>query len=473
MKLACICALAAFAIAGGRLVPQPDSRVVNLHYTPRDQQTARYAYVPIEVPPGTTRLTVSYRYDRANGSNAVDLGVYEPGPLTLGTRALRGWSGGSLDTISIGTDAASPGYWPGPLPAGQWHVVLGLYKVAAGGLDVEVAVDLFSERSTASPPTVMPRQVSPLAAGPAWYVGILHAHTTNSDGTLTPQQLAEKARGEHLDFIAITDHNNTVHQLSDLARPDLVVITGEEVTTPGGHFNVWGLGGARDYVDFRIPGGDPSLAGVMDEARRRGGVVSINHPTADCAACTWTWDVPAAVQAIEIANGTAAARQQAMVLWDTLLRSGRRITAIAGRDWHGGPSALGSPSVRVWAANLSAASILDGLRQGRAVVVASSTLPAPELSLEADGRTARVGDTLVIPRGAPVTVALHVPRGSYPGSHVDLVWDGEVVATSPLLDDGRVRFDRYPAASGYARAHVAAADGSPLALTNPVFVTVR
>jgi hypothetical protein len=53
------------------------------------------------------------------------------------------------------------------------------------------------------------------------------------------------------------------------------------------------------------------------------------------------------------------------------------------------------------------------------------------------------------------------------GGRVDLIADGAVVATRPATT--RVRFER-PATDRYLRIHVFAADGSPQAVTNPVFL---
>src|SRR5262249_31942039 len=155
---------------------------------------------------------------------------------------------------------------------------------------------------------------------------------------------------------------------------------------------------------FRVSPGDGSLARVMRTALARGGVVSINHPISDCLACSWTAGVPPEVGAIEIANGPMAARRQAVVLWDVLLRSGHRVTGGAGSAWPRGTAPLGQPAIRVWAEELSTRAILDGLRHGRAVVLSDSRLPAPELLLSAGDSTARIGDTLTVSRSARVDV---------------------------------------------------------------------
>lgn len=461
------------ALAFGPSPERPQPNVIRVHYTPRDQQAARYAYVPFDVPPGTTRLTISYAYDRADGTNVLDLGVFEPGPLDRGSPAYRGWSGGSLAAITIGEHEASPGYWPGPLPAGRWHVMLGLYKIAPTGVDATVRITLDRTQADSTTPRVPTRSTTPLRTGARWYSGVLHTHTTNSDGSLTPPELIAKARSERLDFLAITDHNNTVHQLTAADGGGVLIVSGEEVTTPGGHFNVWGLGGARDYVDFRIAAGDPALAAVMDAARARGAVVGINHPIDDCLACTWMHGVPAAVEAIEIGNGTEAARAQAMVMWDAMLRAGRRVTAVGGADWHRGTSPLGRPAELVWAEDLSVAAILGGIRAGRVVIVASATLAAPDVVFISGERSARVGDDLVVAPGDHVIVSVAAPGLAYSGARVDFVWNGETVDSRTIDGTGTTRFDRYPALPGHGRVHVTGRDGATLAITNPVFIRLR
>ena len=452
-------------------LPPSGGRTITVHYTPRDQQAVRYEYVPFTVAPGTTKINVSYTYNKADGANVVDLGLYEPGPLTLGTKALRGWSGGAQDSITIGVNESSPGYWPGPIPPGEWHVQLGLYKVSPAGVDVQVTIGTSDAPADGNVPKVRTPPTGALRTGPAWYAGSMHTHTTNSDGILTAEQLAEKARGEGLDFLVITDHNNTVHQLAPLDRPDLLVISGEEVTTPGGHFNVWGLTGERAYIDFRILPGDPAIRTVMKEARARGALVSINHPISDCFACTWTHEIPPEVNAMEIENGPTVMRQQQMTLWDSLLREGRRITAVGESDWHRGPLPVGMPSVRVWAPELSAKAILAAVRDGHVIVMTNGTLEAPDFSVTSAGVAYHAGDELTTRAGEPLAVRVTLPGAGYEGAHVDLVWRGEVVASAKPAG-GDVRFERFPSFGGYLRAHVVSADGVPLAVTNPVFVKV-
>jgi hypothetical protein len=468
-------ALAAAAVVGSVALspaapPAPERRTQHLHYSPADRERGRYQYVPVTVREGTTRLEIAYRYDKADGANAVDLGLFEPGPLTLGTRAFRGWSGGARDRALVAVDEATPGYWPGPLPAGEWHVALGLYKVVPAGVDVELTVET-SAAAAGPTPGLGPRPSEPMQQGEAWYSGDLHVHTLHSDGNQTASAVAATAREAGLDFIALTDHNNTTHQLETLAAPGLLVITGEEVTTPGGHANVWGMRGWREEVDFRVLPAPGAIAPLVEAARARAALFSINHPVLECGGCSWEHDVPAGVDAVEVWNGPFGPQPQAIAFWDRLLRQGRRLTAVGSSDWHRPPAPLGRGSVRVRAPELSSAAILRAVREGHVVVMGDVRTAPPMLTARAGSATAAIGGMLRLRSGQAVEVEVAAP--AFAGGRVELIRDGEPAGDAPLTSGAPSRFRFDAAASGYVRAQVRAADGSVAALTNPVYLSVE
>jgi hypothetical protein len=113
-------------------------------WRPEDRAESRYRYLPVDVPPGAQRLTVSLAYDRAAG--VLDLGCLAP------DGGFRGWSGGARSTFTIGVDWATPGYLPGPLPPGAWRVMLGLHRVQQEGLTWTVTAE--TSRSVPDPPGV-------------------------------------------------------------------------------------------------------------------------------------------------------------------------------------------------------------------------------------------------------------------------------------------------------------------------------
>ena len=475
MRLTLLGLALAAGLADRAVAPSPVTsqarREQRLHYTAQDREVGRYQYVPVVVPEGATRLTVAYAYDKAGGANVVDLGLYEPGSLDLGTPAFRGWSGGAASEIVVGTSAATPGYWPGPLPAGEWHVLLGLYKVGPAGVDVTLTTETTDVPDPAPVPMLAPRPTGPLRAGPAWFSGGVHLHTRHSDGELPTADVCRRARAAGHDFVVLTDHNNTTHQLDAVDVPGLLRIVGEEVTTPGGHAGVLGIGGWRDQVDFRLIAGDERIRDLVRATSERGALFVINHPRADCLGCAWEHNVSAGVAAMEISAFGAAERAAALDLWDSLLRRGRRIVGLGSSDWHRPDHPIGAASVRVWAAELSEKAILDAIRAGHVIVMADGSTPPPEMIVRAGESEARVGDSLTMARGAGARVEVRVPF-PLPGGRVDLVHDGVVVESAPVKADVPLRFERTITKPAYLRVHVHTADGSPVAVTNPVYLEV-
>jgi len=63
----------------------------------------------------------------------------------------------------------------------------------------------------------------------------LHLHTTESDGTWTPEELVREARGAGLAALAVTDHDTTagIEAALKAARKDLQVIPGIELSAAG------------------------------------------------------------------------------------------------------------------------------------------------------------------------------------------------------------------------------------------------
>ena len=195
-------------------------------------------------------------------------------------------------------------------------------------------------------------------------------HTVHSDGNWTIAELISSARKTGLDFIVITDHNTASHheeidRLSKGSRQPLV-LRGEEITTYGGHTNAWGLP-AGTWIDFRTRPGDSSrIANIAAQAHRAGALISINHPFVLCGGCSWSYDAAARdFDSIEVWNGPwDFTDEPAVKMWDKILQSGRRITAIASSDSHRPDTPIGKPTTHVAARVLSQRSLLQGIRQG-------------------------------------------------------------------------------------------------------------
>jgi hypothetical protein len=239
-----------------------------------------------------------------------------------------------------------------------------------------------------------------------------------------------------LDFLAVTDHNTVSHHpyLTDVADESLLLIPGQEATSYYGHLNIWGT---SRWCDFRCRD-DDDMAAVIDLAHSHGGLCSINHPKTGGPAWEYSPDLP--VDAIEAWQGPWPWRnEQSLALWEELLTSGRRLTAVGGSDYHCPAGAetsllrLGQPTTWVKSAGRSIDDILDAIRSGRVSISALPIGPFLEISAVQDGEAAGMGEELAITAGEPVQLIAKIEHGA--GWVLRCIADGAIVREITVKDD--------------------------------------
>ena len=479
-----------------------------VHLAPPGTHDSRYAYVPFDVPAHTARISVSYKYERDNGANTIDIGLFDTRSTGSDSdpRGFRGWSGGRRSEFFVSREEATPGYLPGDLPAGTWRIILGLYRVAPTGVDVSLKIGIETEENRSSSPTRVPpktkissargrpgsvaensmRQTSfpqkVAAHGLRWWRGDLHMHTVHSDGDWTIPELISSARNIGLDFIFITDHNTASHhpEIDNFraASKQPLVLRGEEITTYGGHTNAWGLPSGT-WIDFRVrPGDIAGMSKIAAQAHRSGALISINHPFASCGGCAWSYDAAArGFDGIEVWNGAwDLTDEQALMMWDKILQSGRHITAIASSDSHRPASPIGQPTTHVAAVELSQRALLDAIRKGR--VYLTSEAARPVVSFEAEATTSKgrsrwaVGDEIRL--NAPGTIRLFITaEAAPPNATISLISNGQVIRSLSAKIDGQTQVIEIECRrDAYFRLEVRHGTKAMLALTNPIYVKI-
>ncbi|WP_395397359.1 CehA/McbA family metallohydrolase [Novosphingobium sp. BL-8A] len=449
-----------------------------------------YREIPFILPAGVTRLTIRFSYEGREQKAAIDMGLVDP-------QRLRGWSGGARSGMTLSETDATPGYLPGLLPAGKWHLLLGVPNLRVDG-HAPWKAEIFVERGA----IVTSFADAPLNDKAGWYRGDLHMHTGNSDGKCSAQsgrkvpcpvyRTLEAAAARGLDFIAVTDHNTTAQSnaLRELqpAFDRLLLVPGREITTFYGHANVFGI---TAPLDWRMDA--PTWAQArkwMEAANRAGGIVSLNHagsPSGEnCMGCGWRVpDLPAGtVGAVEVINGGTMAEtgrpdspNQGIGLWDRLLAAGKHVTGIGGSDNHDAPTAdklpnpVGTPTTVVYMKELSVPGFLAGIRAGRVFIDIDGTGGRMlDLVASAQGRAIHMGETLEVPKGDEVTLDPQV-RGVEQGT-VALLVDGVAVSALTRATDGvsgsvmwRSDGERHS-----IRAEVRDKAGKLILLGNPVYI---
>ncbi|MEU8931747.1 CehA/McbA family metallohydrolase [Streptomyces sp. NPDC048409] len=462
-----------------------------------DTGVADFVHLPVEVPKGVQKIAVSYSYDKpavpsGTPGNSCDVGIFDERGIALGGRGFRGWSGGARTSFEISNSEATPGYLPGPVEHGTWHVVLGPYQVAPQGLNYQVQITLtYGADGPAAPRNYPPQRAK--GRGRAWYRGDCHLHTVHSDGKRQPVEVATGARAAGLDFMVSTDHNtSSAHAVwGEYADSDLLIITGEEVTTRNGHWLALGLP-PGDWIDWRYRNRDDAFPRFARKVRRGGGLVVPAHMYCAYIASQWKFGFDDA-DATEVWTGPwTYDDEHAISTWDQKIgeavRSGGRwIPAMGNSDAHSEPQVIGLPHNVVLAEDLSTDAVMDGIRAGHSWIAESS---AVQLTFTASGnaRQAGIGETLKVPAEAPVDIRLDVQ--GVPNGTVRFITDeGQMHQESVnAAGEGTVVWRTTASLAAYVRAEVRhpMANGSPgqgntmgdalmfgpmAALTNPIFLT--
>lgn len=446
-----------------------------------------FVYLPVEIPDGVRELKVAYTYDRPSvpagtAGNALDIGVFDQRGTELGGKGFRGWSGGARTEFFVRADDATPGYIPGPVKEGTWHIALGPYTVSPQGLSYEITITLtYGEPGTAVRPVYPPERAK--GRGRAWYRGDCHLHSWYSDGRRTPAEIAALARAAGLDFINSSEHNTQsahAHWASE-AGDDLLILLGEEVTTRNGHVVALGIDPGT-FVDWRYRARDNRFGKYARQIRKAGGLVVPAHPHATCVGCNWKFGF-AEADAVEVWNGAYSPEDEvALADWDGMLvasvREGRGwIPAMGNSDAHRDPDPVGVPQTVVLADDLTREAIQEGLRAGRSYVAESKSVALSFTASGPKGEHADIGGRLKVAKDAPVTVRLEITGA--PRCTVRFVTDQGVLFTSgvlPVAGAGTVEWRTTAQYAAYVRAEVrheavlAPLPGALAAFTNPIFL---
>jgi len=459
---------------------------------PQDVRQSRYLYLPFQVPAGASRIHVRYEFQEPvtaplgmGPGNTVDIGLFDPRGLDFPEApGFRGWSGSAKREFFVAPTEATPGYIPGPLYPGRWHVVLGFERVQETGVRyrVEVAVETQGPAQATSPDEG-PAGPQARVRGGRFVRGDLHCHSVHSDGLNTVEELVREALARGLDFLAVTDHNTCTHhrELAALSHLPIVLIPGEEVTTYWGHANTWGL---RRFVDFRCTDAQ-SLRSLLRFVEERGGLMSINHPKS--VGPPWLFELWDDFSFMEVWQAPwRFYNWESLERWEMLLCRGRRVVAVGGSDVHSIPPApplhphgLGNPTT--WAyvpeREATAEAVLAALRRGHVFISADPEGPRLVLRADADGDgryEVLMGDTVEVAQDRPMEFLVEVEGGQ--GRRLWLVSDGLPVAIAPLEEERCVYRARISVAGRrYLRAELRGPRGRPQrgevvwALTNPIW----
>ncbi len=460
-----------------------------MHYHFEGRLTARDCkrHIPhsFAVPAGQGRIDLRLRfapYRVHRMANMLTLTVFDP----AGFRGA-GHRDGQDHRVSISLGDATPGYLPGPLPAGEWIAQVDTHMIMPGevtyGLDITIAEEATAgERAAAARtapgewprpfPAVKPSRGAPLR-GAGWYRGDLHTHTHHSDaGRRSVAALVRMAREAGLDFVFLTDHNTTagLAEMDALSTDDLLTAGGIELTTFWGHALCLGK---RAWVDWRIRPGAGEMGRIAADIGAGGQVFIIAHPESagdpGCTGCKWRFGdmMPGNARLVEIWNGPwdgDSGNEAALALWYDWLNQGLRLAATAGTDTHGGRDYARPHGFNVvYAEALEESALLTALRAGHLYLSAG-----PRLSFQAqgeDGRTVMMGDAVLGPANLVAEWA-----GCPADARMRLIANGRLYDQRPAADQGSRVWPIAPDLADWVVAEIRDGKGAMLAVTNPIYL---
>jgi hypothetical protein len=338
--------------------------------------------------------------------------------------------------------------------------------------------------------------------------GVVHVHTTLSDGGGEPNEVIAAARNAGLGFLGITDHNNLDAKSFEGYHGQVLVLVGSELSTTAGHLVGLGI----DDPVYRFSG---DARDGLEDVRDLGGASFAAHPTSPRDDLRWTgWDLPGP-WGLELLNGDSEWRRaswgrlarlgalyavnaryallsgitpptEALTRWDELLAR-RDVSGIVGADAHSRVPitkkvALRFPSYEALfalarnhvvlpaplrgEARPDGVAIVEALRRGRVYVGLDALAAADGFSFTAEslGQRFTMGDAVVAGPEVRFVVRGRMP----PGTRIVLLRDGQPLAKSepPLTLSA-------PGPGVYrVEARVAGWD-VPWILTNPIYVFDR
>ncbi|QHN05107.1 histidinol-phosphatase [Granulicella sp. WH15] len=287
-----------------------------------------------------------------------------------------------------------------------------------------------------------------------WLKGDLHLHSRHSkDSSNNPEsKIISFAESVGMDYLCITDHDNhvqgdTAHNTwndPEFKSKSVLLLYGAEWTTTRGHGNVFS---AVPYDEQRLYDVRDQRDVVVGAVKKELGIhLSANHPSGKDH-FGYSYDM---VNSIEVWNSAVWPKNaNAIMIWDDMLSSGRKLTGRGGSDSHHGTpdtpdkatknsvqrtaNYVGTPTTWVYATARTSQAVVDALTNGRVAVSANPYGPRVEFyaDLDQDGKMDMMMGDNVKATGKPVKFRVQLTGNTVAGATytVRVVKDGNPFST--------------------------------------------
>jgi hypothetical protein len=274
-----------------------------------------------------------------------------------------------------------------------------------------------------------------------WLKGELHVHSRHStESSNNPVgKIIAFSKSVGMDYLCITDHDN--HVDGDVAHntwtdpefksDSVLLLYGAEWTTTRGHGNAFS---AKPYDHQRLYDVRDQRDVVVGSVKKELGIhLSANHPSGKDH-FGYSYDM---VNSIEVWNSAVWPKNaNAIMIWDDMLSSGRKLTGRGGSDAHHGvpetpdkatknsyqakANYVGTPTTWVFATARTSQAVIDALTNGRVSISSNPYAPRVEFyaDLNQDGKMDMMMGDNAKSTGKPVKFRVQltgntVPEGDY------------------------------------------------------------
>ncbi|MFT2009779.1 CehA/McbA family metallohydrolase [Pontibacter sp. 13R65] len=298
-----------------------------------------------------------------------------------------------------------------------------------------------------------------------WLKGDLHVHSRHSkESTNNPvAKIIAFSTAVGMDYICITDHDNHVN--GDVANntwadPDfksdsVLLLYGAEWTTTRGHGNPFS---AKPYDHQRLYDVRDQRDTVVGAVKKELGVhLSANHPSGKDH-FGYSYDI---LESIEVWNSVLWSKNaNAIMIWDDMLSSGRKLTGRGGSDAHHGvpdtpeqatenskqatANYVGTPTTWVFATARTAEAVIEALTNGRVSISNNPYAPRVEFfaDLDQDGKQDMMMGDNANSTGKPVKFRVQLTGNSVLGASytINVVKNGnkfgtyQATGTTPIVE---------------------------------------
>jgi len=272
-----------------------------------------------------------------------------------------------------------------------------------------------------------------------WLKGDLHVHSRHStESTNNPiAKILAFSKSVGMDYLCITDHDNHVkgdvanHTWADpeFKSESVLLLYGAEWTTTRGHGNAFS---AKPYNHQRLFDVRDQRDVVVGAVKKELGIhLSANHPSGKDH-FGYSYDM---LESIEVWNSVLWSKNaNAIMIWDDMLSSGRKLTGRGGSDAHHGlpdtpdkatenskqakANYVGTPTTWVFATARNSQAVVDALTNGRVSVSANPFAPRVEFyaDLDQDGKQDMMMGDNVKSTGKPVKFRVQLTGNTVPDS---------------------------------------------------------